>query len=100
MDVLVEAGCPAAMFVVLLMPEPVSPTVTGLLLALLFTVSVPVRVPPVVGANLTDTVQVPPTATMVQLLVWLKSPVTETPETVAAAVPELDRKSTRLNSSH
>src|SRR6185437_14674903 len=89
MDVLVEAGCPAAMFVVLLMPEPVSPTVTGLLLALLFTVSVPVRVPPVVGANLTDTVQVPPTATMVQLLVWLKSPVTETPETVAAAVPEL-----------
>ena len=26
---------------------------------------------------------------LVQLLVWLKSPVTATPETVAAVVPEL-----------
>src|SRR5882724_8499620 len=77
------------MFVELLIPDPVSPTVSELLLALLVTVSVPVRVPPVVGVNLTDTVQEPPTATLVQLFVWLKSPVTETPETVAAAVPEL-----------
>src|SRR5690348_7966612 len=77
------------MFVELLMPEPVSPTVSGLLLALLVTVSVPVRVPPVVGVNLTDTVQEAPTATLVQLFVWLKSPVAATPETVAAVVPEL-----------
>ena len=38
---------------------------------------------------MTVTVQEPPTATLEQLLVWLKSPVTATPETVAAVVPEL-----------
>src|SRR5260370_18327400 len=71
------------------MPLPLRPTVVGLLLALLVTVKVPVRVPDAVGLNATDTVQEPPTATAVQLLVWLKSPVTATFETVAELVPEL-----------
>src|SRR5580704_13476816 len=71
------------------MPLPLSPTAVGLLLALLVTVRVPVRVPDVVGVNETVTVQEPPTAMLVQLLVWLKSPVTETPETAAEVVPEL-----------
>ena len=39
--------------------------------------------------NVTVTVQEPPTAMLAQLLVWLKSPVAATPETVAAVVPEL-----------
>src|SRR5580698_1389273 len=77
------------MLVVLLMPVPLSPTVVGLSLALLVTVRVPVRAPPAVGLNVTVTVQVPLTAMVVQLLVWLKSPVAETPETVADVVPEL-----------
>jgi hypothetical protein len=89
LDELAEAGWPAAMLVVLPMPEPLSATVAGLLLALLVTVRVPVRDPAAVGVNLTVTVQDPPTATLAQLLVWLKSPVTATPETVAALVPEL-----------
>ena len=71
------------------MPVPVRATVVGLLLALLVTVRVPVRAPAAVGLNVTVTVQEPPTATLRQLLVWLKSPVTATPETVAAVVPEL-----------
>src|SRR5712664_774647 len=71
------------------MPEPVSATVAGLLLALLVTVRVAVRDPAAVGVNVTVTAQDPPTAMLVQLLVWLKSPVTATPDTVAAAVPEL-----------
>ena len=70
------------------MPAPDSPTVSGVLLALLFTVRVPVLVA-AVGVNLTVTVQVPLTAIVVQLLVWLKAPVTATLETVAAAVPVL-----------
>ena len=44
------------------MPVPLSATVVGLLLALLVTVSVPVRVPPAVGVKFTVTVQEPPTA--------------------------------------
>src|ERR1700743_385445 len=76
------------MLVVGVMPLPLSPTVSGLLLALLFTVRVPVLVA-AVGVNLTVTVQVPLTAMVVQLLVWLKAPVTATPETVAAVVPVL-----------
>ena len=70
------------------MPAPDSPTVSGVLLALLFTVRVPVLVA-AVGVNLTVTVQVPLTAIVVQLLVWLKAPVTATLETVAAVVPVL-----------
>ena len=77
------------MFVVLSMPVPLSAAVVGLLLALLVTVSVPVRAPPAVGLNVTFTVQEALTAMLVQLLVWLKSPVAETPETVAVLVPEL-----------
>ena len=41
------------------------------------------------GVNLTVTVQVPLTASVVQLLVWLKAPVIATLETVAAVVPVL-----------
>src|ERR1035438_156187 len=77
------------MLVVLPMPLPLRVTVVGLLLALLVTVRVPARVPDAVGLNVTVTVQEPLTATLVQLLVWLKSPVTATLETVAEAVPEL-----------
>src|ERR1700684_3898408 len=80
---------PRARVVVAAMPLPVRLTVAGLLWALLVTVSVPVRVPDAVGLNVTFTVQELPAATLEQLLVWLKSPVTETPETLAAAVPEL-----------
>src|SRR3984957_12561143 len=76
------------MLVVEVMPAPDSPTVSGLLLALLFTVRVPEFVA-AVGVNLTVTVQVPLTASVVQLLVWLKAPVTATLETVAAVVPVL-----------
>jgi hypothetical protein len=74
--------------VVLSMPLPVKETTVGLLLALLVTVRLPVRDPPVVGLNPTLTVQDAPTARVEQLLVWLKSPVAATPETVADAVPE------------
>jgi threonine dehydrogenase-like Zn-dependent dehydrogenase len=63
--------------------------VTGLLLALLATVRVPARVPDAVGVNATLTVHELPTATVEQVLVWLKSPVTATFETAAAVVPEL-----------
>ena len=56
----------------------------GLLLALLVTVRVPVRDPAAVGWNATLTVQLAPTAMLLQLLVCVKSPVTATPETVAA----------------
>src|ERR1039458_4710787 len=77
------------MLVVLPMPLPLRETVVGLLLALLVTVRVPVRLPDAVGLNVTVTVQEPPTAMLVQLLVWLKSPVTATLETVAAVVPGL-----------
>ena len=71
-------------------PVPDSATVVGLLVALLVTVSVPVRVPDAVGRKLTLTVQEAPAAIDVpQVLVCGKSPLTETPETVAAAVPVL-----------
>ena len=46
----------------MLPPVPVSDTTCGLLLALSFTVSDPVRVPVVVGLNLMLMVQLPPTA--------------------------------------
>src|SRR5260370_26922089 len=77
------------MLVVLPMPVPLRATVVGLLLALLVTVSVPVRAPAAVGLNETVTAQEPPTATLPQLLLWLKSPVAATFETVAEVVPEL-----------
>src|ERR1039457_1381007 len=77
------------MLVVLPMPLPLRVTAVGLLLALLVTIRVPVRVPGAVGWNVTVTAQEPPAAMLVQLLVWLKSPVTATFETVAEVVPEL-----------
>src|ERR1022692_4070845 len=77
------------MLVVLPMPLPLRVTAVGLLLALLVTIRVPVRVPDAVGLNVTVTAQEPPTAMLVQLLVWLKSPVTATLETVAEGVPGL-----------
>src|SRR5260370_33875170 len=77
------------MLVVLPMPVPLRATVVGLLLALLVTVSVPVRARAAVGWNETVTAQDPPTATLPQLLLWLKSRVTAPFETVAEVVPEL-----------
>ena len=69
-------------------PVPDSATVVGLFVALLVTVREPVRVPEAVGLKLTVTEHEPPAAIDVpQVLVWAKSPETETPETVAAAVP-------------
>jgi hypothetical protein len=53
-------------------------------------VTAPVRAPEVVGVNLTVTVQAAPTARVEQVFVWLKSPVVETPEMLAEAVPELE----------
>ena len=53
-------------------------------------VTAPVRVPELVGVNFTVTVQDAPTANEPQLLVWLKSPVVETADTVAEVVPEFD----------
>ena len=48
----------------------------------------PVRVPVVVGVNVTVSVQLPPAANvLVQLLVWAKSPVAAPMESVVDAVP-------------
>src|SRR5579859_251761 len=77
------------MLVVLSMPVPESATVVGLLLALLVMVRVPVRAPPAVGLKVTVIAQVPPAGTLAQLSVWVKSPLTATPVTLAALVPEL-----------
>src|SRR3982751_1568512 len=77
------------MLVFVPMPLPERPIVTGLLLALPVRVTAPVRVPDAVGVNLTVTVQDAPTARVAHVLVWLKSPLAETPETVAAVVPVL-----------
>jgi ribosomal protein L11 len=58
------------------------------LVALLDTVTVPVRVPVAVGRNVTVTVHAPPAAMEVpQVLVCEKSPLAVTPDTVAANVP-------------
>src|SRR5258705_424352 len=73
------------MLVVEVMPLPLSPTVSGLLLALLLTVRVPELVT-AVGVNLTVTVQEPLTARLVQVLVWAKAPLVAMDETEAAAL--------------
>src|SRR5690349_7241546 len=75
------------MLVVLPTPLPDRETVTGLLLALPVIVTAPVRVPEAVGVNRTVTVHDAFTARVPQVLVWLKSPLAETPETVAPVVP-------------
>src|SRR5436853_244340 len=78
------------MLVVAPIPLPDSEIAVGLLLALLVTVTAPVRVPAVVGVNRTVTVQDEPAAMLVpQVLVWLKSPDVLTALTGAAAVPLL-----------
>jgi len=72
------------------MAVPLSATVCGEPAALSMTVSVPVRVPTAVGANVTEIVHVPSTATLVpQVLVWAKSPEIVSGESVSSAVPEL-----------
>jgi hypothetical protein len=86
---LAVAALPAAMFVLESIPEPDNDTVTGPLFALLATVTVPARDPPAVGLNATFTVQDAPTASDAQLLLCVKSPVTDTPDTVADVVPLL-----------
>jgi hypothetical protein len=86
---LAVAALPAAMFVLESIPEPDNDTVTGPLFALLDTVNVPARDPPAVGLNATFTVHEAPTAKVPQLLLCVKSPVTDTPDTVADVVPLL-----------
>src|SRR5258705_10625357 len=78
------------MLVLVPMPVPDRAIDVGLLLALLVMVTAPVRAPEVVGVNRTVTVQDAPTARVAQLLVWLKSPLALTAETVADVVPVLD----------
>src|SRR3984957_2201987 len=81
----------SARSVVELVPVPDSATVSGLPGALEATDRVPLAAPLAVGANLTLTVHDPPAAMEApQVLVWLKAPVTDTPETLAAVVPGLD----------
>jgi hypothetical protein len=59
-------------------PVPERLTVCGLLFPLSVIVSVPVRVPTMVGVNVTLIVHLAPAANEVpQLLVWAKSPVVE-----------------------
>ncbi len=70
-------------------PLPDREIEVGLLLALLVKVTPPARAPDAVGRKVTVTVQDAPTARVVQLFVWLKSPEADTPDTVADAVPEL-----------
>jgi hypothetical protein len=71
-------------------PVPLSATVVGLFVALLVMVSVPVREPDAVGRKLTFTVHDAPAAMDdPHVLLCRKSPLTEIPETAAAAVPVL-----------
>jgi hypothetical protein len=82
-------GWLSARFVVEVTPVPDSATVSGLSGALLATDKVPVSAPPLAGAKVTFTVQVPLAAIeLPQLLVWVKSPVTltETPDAALAPV--------------
>ena len=72
-------------------PVPDKATVNGLPGALVATDSAPVWLPPLVGANLTLTVQEPPAAIeLPQVLVWLNGPLTLTEETDAVVLPGFD----------
>jgi hypothetical protein len=88
-----EVGRPAARFD----PDAAAPvperlTDVGLLVALLVTDNEPVRVPVPLGWNVTLTVHEAPAAIdEPQPLVWLKSPLAATADTVAVAVPEFAR---------
>jgi hypothetical protein len=73
-------------------PVPVSVIVCGLPDALSVTVTVPVRVPVVVGVKVTLMVQFAPAAKLApQALVWLKSPVDAMLLTLSVALPVLVR---------
>src|SRR6266850_1074992 len=76
-------------------PAPVNGTVCGLPPALSVIVSVPVRAPTVVGANVTLIVHVPAAASVAGLtghaFVWAKSPEAATELIVNALVPVLVR---------
>lgn len=72
-------------------PLPPSRIVCGLLGALLVIVSVPLRVPPVVGVNVTLRIQEEPAATQLpQLFVSAKSPFAEIEEMERIAFPVLE----------
>ena len=72
-------------------PVPDRGTVIGLPGALVATDRAPVRLPPLVGANLTLTVQEPPAAMeLPQVLVWLNGPLAPTEVTETALVPGFD----------
>jgi hypothetical protein len=84
-DGLTEADAVAA-----LVPVPDRDTLWDELVALSLMMSVPVRVPAVVGVKVTLMVQVDPTASVLpQVLVCAKSPLMLIPVTVRLAVPEL-----------
>jgi hypothetical protein len=69
---------------VVLLPVPVSVTVCGLPVALLVMLSVPLRVPVVVGVNVMATVQLAPAASVAaQVVLRAKSPL--------AVMPVMDR---------
>jgi hypothetical protein len=69
---------------------PLKATAWGEPVALSVTVSVPERTPAAVGANVIESVQLAPAATLVpQVLVPAKSPDVEIDVMVSAAVPEL-----------
>jgi hypothetical protein len=89
-ELLAVTGWFSARFVVDVTPVPDSATVSGLPGALLATDSEPVSGPPLVGENLTLTVQDEPAAIEPpQLLVWLNGPVMPIEETDAALLPGL-----------
>src|SRR5687767_5546032 len=83
-------GLPSARLVVLLVPEPVSETVSGCGVVELAMLSVPVWVPAEVGAKRTLMVHEAPAASWVgQLLVCVNCPLTDTDDTLAGPVPGL-----------
>ena len=73
-------------------PDPDRLTAWGLPVALSAIVSVPVRVPDIVGANVTLIVQCAPARTEApQVLVWAKSPLAPMLVTLNVALPVFDR---------
>jgi hypothetical protein len=87
-----DVGLAARVAVPAVAPVPDSDTVSAGLVALLLTVSVPVRAPEAVGVKVTLTVQLAPAAIDVpQVLVCAKSPLVVTEDTDAAAFPEFDK---------
>src|SRR5258708_13194166 len=70
---------------------PASATVCGLVGSLSFTVRAPARFPAADGRKTTEMEQVPPGATVAQLLVCEKSPPVVMPETVIGPVPIFER---------